>query len=362
MRKLMFYINTIHHGGAERVMTLLTGALAERGYDCTLITSFPDEQWEYPLSSKVRRINLEEKEIDDGFLKKNFRRTKRLRELCAKEKPDYLISFMPQPILRSLMATIGTPVRNIISIRNDPSLYWKNKIENVLATLLLKRTDWAVFQTPNARDYYRDTDLYNKSSVILNPVDLPFYKIEPNHEAKTVVSCGRLVEQKNYALLIEAFEKISSKFPDWKLLIYGVGPLELKLLTLINSLDMHDKIFLMGASDNIPKVLSESSIFVLSSDYEGLPNALMEALASGVPSISTMCPCGGPEYLINTGENGLLIPVGNREKLCGALELLIENEEKRVLISKNAKLMAKEYELNSIISKWERIFAELEAG
>lgn len=357
--KLMFYINTIHHGGAERVMTELAGALAERGHECILVTSFADPEWEYPLSEKVIRLNLEEPEIEDGFLKKNIRRTKRLRDLCKNKKPDVLISFMPQPILRALTATIGLKTKNIISIRNDPSLYWSDGILKYLSKMLLRRADAAVFQTTSARDYYKGTRLYYNSRVIFNPVDERFFDVTYDPSSTRVVACGRLDVQKNYPLLIKAFSLVSSKFPQWKLSIFGKGELQEELFNEINHLSMQESISLEGLSSDIPSVLSNAGVYVLSSDYEGLPNALMEAMAAGVPSISTDCPCGGPSALIHTGSNGILVPIQDETSLAEALEKVMSDTFLRQRLSSAAKKSAEAYKKQTIIDEWELLIHKL---
>ena len=357
-KKICFYISTIKGGGAARVMVLIAEGLARRGYQCILVTSFRDSNWEYPLSNQVRRLILDKEGESENRVLQNLRRIGRLRRICKNEKPNCLITFLPIPILRSLMATIGLNVKNIISIRNDPALYWRKSLERALSSLLLRRVYWAVFQTEAARNHYAGKELHTKSQVIANPIKNIFYATEYNPNSKKVVACGRLDKQKNYPMMIDAFAEVVKEYPEWTLEIYGEGPLEEDIKNRIQNLNCSN-IHLMGQNDNIPRVLSDAGIFLLTSNVEGMPNALMEAMAAGVPCISTDCPCGGPKQLISDKENGFLIPVNGKDELCKVLIDLMNNKDKRIRISQKASLSASSYKEDAIIEKWEQLLSSL---
>lgn len=324
MKKIMFYINAIHDGGAERVMVNLAKYFSDNDYDTILVTSFRDK-WEYPLASKVRRISLEDTEIQQSRIKRNVSRINKLRTLCKVEKPDILVSFMEEPNFRAILATIGLPVKTLVSVRNDPNKEYAGKIGLIVGKILLPMADGCVFQTAEAQQWF-PKKLQNKSKIIYNAVKEDFFKVERHVVKNTVVTCGRLEEQKNHRLLINAFELVLRKHPDTKLFIYGEGKLKGDLTELIINKGIENNVYLCGNSNNVPKILSEAEIFVLPSDYEGMPNALMEALASGVPCISTDCPCGGPKSLITDKINGRLISVNNEKQLVNTLNELLENK------------------------------------
>lgn len=351
-KKICFYISVINGGGAARVLILVAEGLARRGYQCTFITSFRDYKWEYPLSNNVRRVVLDKDEESGNYVLKNFRRIARLRHICKKEKPDYLITFISQPILRSLIATIGLEIRNIISIRNDPALYWRKPLEKILSALLLRRAYWTVFQTNTAREYFAGKKLYKRSQVIANPVTSVFYSVKYNPDSKTIVACGRLTEQKNYPLMINSFFEVSKDYPEWTLEIYGKGSLEEDIKKRIQDLGC-SSIIMKGHDDNVPRILSESAIFLMTSNFEGMPNALMEALAAGIPCISTDCPCGGPKTLISDRFNGYLIPVNGKKELCDALRKLMNSQEERIRLSQNASVNALQYKEDAVLDIWE---------
>lgn len=301
MQKLFFYINAIHEGGAERVMVNLAKQFANDGFDTTLITSFKDT-WEYPLDSRVNRLSLEDKEIAQPRLRRNLSRIKKLRRIVKREKPDAIISFMAEPNYRTLISCIGLPVKTIISVRNDPEKEYVGTIGRWLGRYLLPFADGCVFQTPDAQKWFPKR-LQKKSHIIYNAVKEDFYHIEWTPIHGKVVTCGRLEKQKNHEFLINAFAKTVNDHPDAHLEIYGNGSLKEALQNQIMKMHLQDKVTLCAATNDVCAVLREANVFVLSSDYEGMPNALMEAQAAGVPSISTNCPSGGPRMLIENDRN-----------------------------------------------------------
>ena len=322
MKKIMFYINAIHDGGAERVMVNLAKYFSENGYDATLVTSFRDT-WEYPLAATVRRLTLEEVEIKQSRIKRNFSRIKKLRDLCKSEKPDILISFMEEPNFRAILATRGLPVKTLVSVRNDPNKEYAGKIGQFVGKVLLPMADGCVFQTSDAQKWFPER-LQKKSRIIYNAVKEEFYQVERTPVRGEIVTCGRLTEQKNHKLLIDAFAEVQKIYPFATLKIYGEGVLREKLQNQIESLNLNEKVFLMGATNDVAKALQTADLFVLSSDYEGMPNALMEAMAAGVPCISTDCPCGGPRELFGEDASDKLVPCNDSAQLAKAICKVLE--------------------------------------
>lgn len=322
MGKILFYINAINGGGAERVMVNLAKYFSENEYETVLVTSFQDT-WEYPLGAKVRRLTLENEELKQSRIKRNLSRIKKLRLICKQEKPDVLVSFMEEPNFRAILATRGLPVKTLVSVRNDPNKEYAGKLGWFVGKVLLPMADGCVFQTGDAQKWF-PRKLQNKSKIIYNAVKEEFYSVERKPIRGEIVTCGRLTEQKNHKLLINAFAKVQKAYPFAVLKIYGEGTLREELQDQINALNLNEKVFLMGATNNVAKALETADMFVLSSDYEGMPNALMEAMAAGVPCISTDCPCGGPRELFAEELSDKLVQCGNveelAEKICKALE------------------------------------------
>ena len=322
---LLFYINAIHDGGAERVIIEVAHGLSQMGYRSILVTSFVDENWEYPIPDGVERVSIEQRERRDSFVVRNIRRVYALRQLCKKYKPAVLVSFMDESNVRALIATMGLPVKNIISVRADPAQLYDGFCKSLLARYLLPRADGCVFQTENAMHWFPES-LQRKSQVILNPVKPAFFQMQRVHNPKHIVAIGRLDKFKNFGLLLDAFSQLAFKYPQEKLLIFGQGVLRDELQRKINALHLEGRAFLMGATDDVPGVLATARLFVLSSDSEGMPNALMEAMAVGVPVIATDCPSGGVRSLIEDGVNGLLVPMGDKERLADAMDKVLTDD------------------------------------
>ena len=353
--KIFFYINNIGYGGAERVMVNLSSVFAENNHDVSLITSFNVEK-EYEINSKIKRYSLENEEQSSNFLKRNFSRIKKLKALCKKEQPDVLVSFMGENNFRAILATRGLKTKTIVSVRNDPNKEYSTKLFKFLAKTLYKKADGVVFQTDDAKNWF-PKKVQKKSRVIMNQVAEKFFSVKKEKE-DYYVATGRLNQQKNYPMMIRAFARFVKDYPDEKLYIYGNGDLREELNELIKNLNVERNILLKGPSNDIPDVLKNAKGFLLSSNYEGIPNGLLEAMAVGVPCISTDCPCGGPKMIINHNENGLLIPVGDEDKLYEAL-CCLENEDLRKKISTNAKKSAESFKPDVIYENWEKYLKEV---
>ncbi len=349
-KTLLFYINAIHDGGAERVILQLAKHFANNGYKSVLVTSFVDDN-EYPVPENVLRITLEEKNDKKSFVSRNISRIVKLRRICKEVRPLGVISFMGEPNIRIILATIGLHLKRIVSIRNDPRKEYPGFIGKFLAYHLVAKADGGVFQTEEAKEWF-PLRFQNKSTVIMNDVDSIFFETDRIPGGKIVVNMGRLCDQKNQALLINAFAKAVEKHPDYCLRIYGIGPLKEQLEEQISSKKITDKIELMGLTNDAPNVLAHADIFVLSSNYEGMPNALLEALAIGVPSISTDCPCGGPKTIIKNKENGILIPVNDERALEESLCILMDNPIYANNLGNQAREDAKNYRPEIVFEKW----------
>ena len=348
--KILFYINTLGSGGAERVMSNLANSFVNLADDITLVNSFPLEN-EYTLDKRIEHLYLEEKKLEQNILKRNVSRTLKLRRLIKEKTPDIVISFMSEPNFRTIFATLGLNTKTLISVRNDPDREYPNFLFRILAKVLYRKANHIVFQTEDAKKWFPKS-IQKKSSIIYNQVDNKFFEIEkPRYEQrKGIYTAGRLVEQKNQKFLIKAFSSIKDK-TDENLYIYGEGVFKEKLERYIESLGLSDRVYLMGTSNTLEKDLKNAKIFVLSSDYEGCPNSLMEAMVLGIPSISTDCPCGGPKML---SENGgcYLVPCNDESELCHAmLELLTDNDLAREL-SERAIKTSWAFKSDKVFEKW----------
>lgn len=357
--KILFYINAIHDGGAERVMVNLAKYFSENGYDTLLVTSFRDT-WEYPVADSVKRLSLEEQEIKQSRLKRNLSRIFKLRKMCKEEKPDILVPFMEEPNFRAILATRGLPVKTLVSVRNDPNKEYAGKLGAFVGRTLLPMADGCVFQTKEAQEWFPKR-LQKKSRIIYNAVKEEFYHIERKPNRGEIVTCGRLTEQKNHAMLISAFAEVVEQYPYATLKIYGEGALRDALQGQIDAAGLSGKAFLMGSTNDVGKALQTADVFVLSSDYEGMPNALMEAMAAGVPCISTDCPCGGPRELLHNREE-ILVGVGNSKKIAQRIKNLLADQQQKDVEADYVKLCAENFAPKAVMKCWEDYINELNTG
>jgi glycosyltransferase involved in cell wall biosynthesis len=223
-----------------------------------------------------------------------------------------------------------------------------------------------VFQTPDAMSFF-NKKFQNKGKVILNPISEqyinPNWDINTNIERKKeIVTVGRITSQKNHLLLFEVFNEIQLKYPEYVLKLYGDiqdNDVYEKLKQYISDNKLENSIIFMGLKSNPGDYIKDASMFVLSSDYEGMPNALMEAMVLGVPSISTDCPCGGPKMVIENLKNGILVPVGDKKTMAEAMEYIITHEREADIMGNEAKKLIEQVEPDKICGQWMEYILEL---
>ena len=355
VNKIMFHLNSMGKGGAERVVSLLANEFAKRGNEVIVATEWFSEE-EYELASDVRRIHvgLSEKEEKASRIAKQWYRVKNLRKSLMEEKPDVLISFCVKANYRAMMASSGTGIPVIVSVRNDPKIDYVGTVKGLMNKLFMNRANGCVFQTEEAKEFF-DEVLQKKSTIICNPVNEKYLQAKRQTPEKKIVCVGRLVAQKNQMLLVNAFEKILEKYPDYHLYFYGDGSDDNRkeeLLQYVNAGSLKESIHFMGLSSTLEVDMADAAMFVLPSNYEGMPNALMEAMALGLPVISTDCPCGGSRYWIESGITGQLVPVKDVNSMAQAMEYYIQNPQEAEQIGAKAKERLSEATLDRIFKQW----------
>lgn len=363
MRKIAFHLNCLEQGGAERVVTNLANQFVEKGYQVIIATEWYGEN-EFQTDSRVKRVHVGLKDSDE---KKNriiqvMLRVKYLADFIKEEKPDILIPFARKALYRGLMAAYFMKIPVLISIRTDPIGHYEELSDKIQIPILFPRVDGCVFQTEGQRDFFAPR-LQKNSRIILNPINHKYIGVpEPKRRTKTVVQSGRLVDFKNQPMLIQAFVEVHKKHPDYDLKIYGGdsfdGTKEI-LEDLIEKNKAEDYIHLMGASDSLEKDLVDAALYAFTSDWEGLPNALMEAMALGLPIVATDCPCGGPRTIMTDKVDGLLIPIKDQKALEDGINYLIENPEIAEKYGKNARKIAERANGEAIFEQWREYIEEL---
>ena len=342
-------------GGAERQILMLSNHLAEKDHEVHLVI-LNEFNTRYAINDKVIRHDLSQKE--KGRLR-IIKRWKLLYEELKQIRPDATVNYNFQSVYFEAIMPKKICGKIVYSERGDPYDKEYSGLLGILRSLSFKRTDGFVFQSEGARDYF-DVEIRKRSVVIHNPVSVPIEKYPiPNNREKKIVTVGRLHPQKNQKLLIESFVEVHKVLPDYILEIYGDGKLHDELELLIYKLKINDVAKIYPSRKDIWDCIYNASLFVLTSDYEGMPNVLMEAMSLGVPCISTDCRPGGARTLIEDGMNGYIVPLRDKTALAEKMIYLLNNRDKSERIARKAMLIAKSHTPHVIFSQWESFLEKI---
>lgn len=357
-KKIAFLINSLGKGGAERVVVNLAEHFSKTGYEILLVTSrrLPEE---YAVTFPARRRLLEEEIAGAPFgrIGKAPARIWGLQRIWKEERPDMIVSFIGKLNLYAMLSTRGRKIPVVLSVRSDPAREYPSGFQKRLAEMLFRRAAGVIFQTEDAKRFFSEK-IQERAAVLPNALDNSFMngRYEGPRDDE-IVMVGRLDANKNHQLLLRAFARVEKAYPDMKVVIYGGGlpgsDTEPALRRLSEELGIGGKVSFMGRQTNIRERIERARIFVLASDYEGMPNALLEAMATGLAVISTDCPCGGPRSVIRDGENGILIPVGDEAALEQALRRILENPALEEKLGREAAALARELSPERVCRRWQ---------
>ncbi len=239
----------------------------------------------------------------------------------------------------------------IISDRNDPTQRPKNRIKQLIRNLAFKQADVLVLQTEDVLRYYQKH--INRTGVVIpNPINGDLPNRFTGQRKKVIVTASRLNKQKNLPMLIRAFAKLSAEYPEYTLEIFGRGEDEESLRELVSQMELDTKVVFRGFSKDLYHDILDCAMYICPSNYEGISNSLIEALGLGLPTISTDCPVGGSRMLIDNGENGILIPVGDQEALYQKMKQLIDQPALAERLSANAVNVRERFEVDHIAQMW----------
>jgi len=355
--KLVLVISSLGGGGAERVMTMLANAWAERGNEVTLITLASDRMDRYPLDPAVHRIALDVAGNSAHVLAAighNIVRIRALRRAIAASRPDAVISFIAESNVRVLIAAAGLRVPVIISERTALNGHHMRGVWRTLRRWSYPRATAIVAQTRRCAAEL-EALARRQVDVIANPVSV---ESRPDDAAAcertgghTLLAVGRLSPEKGFDLLIEAFAQAAPRHPDWNLVILGEGPLRAGLERKIAERDLGARIAMPGFDAHVRRAMRRADLFVLSSRYEGFPNALLEAMTEGVACVSFDCDAG-PRELIDHRRNGWLVPAGDVHALADALDTLMGDADLRAQLGRRARDVSSTYSLATILDQW----------
>ncbi|RKM59625.1 glycosyltransferase family 4 protein [Butyrivibrio sp. XB500-5] len=362
-KHIAMYIGSLQKGGAERVMANLADYFFEQGYKVTLVTTYlaaneyevKHAAWKsVPAGAPSAELvaDLDEnpvwvdpnggekggiQRIFSALLKdeqeksriKNFRkRSEKLVKIWKDLRPDMILSFMGKNNIMALSTATKEEIKVVVSVRADPSMEYSSTSMKAAMLTNFGKAAGVVVQSNGAKAKF-PAYIRKKCIILPNAIDPSF--IRPRYigeREKKIVMVARLNENKNQAMVMEAFkEATKDKFKDYKLVLYGDGPDRAKQQRLAASLGIDSRVEFAGNVKHVAEHIEKAYIFILASNHEGMPNSLIEAMSLGLACISTDCPCGGPKDLINDGENGLLVPVGDKDAMAQAIRKLLEDKE-----------------------------------
>ena len=326
---ILFVISDSDIGGASKMMKYLVNISSEMFNKVTLIETMADNR-RNGISPKVTCFPLNIRY--NGYFYFRLKIIFKIRKLLMQEMPSIMLTFVSHECMLSKIASVGLDCIVCSAEREDPYSYkfpW-----NIIYKIIYRKSDYSFFQLPKAREYYfsKTTD-YSRTFIIPNVfVNNNEKGIYTGMRAKTIVAAGRFVPDKKFDTLINAFSIIHSKYQEYRLIIYGDGVCLKDYINLVNKLNLTGFVDFPGKVDSIIDAFYKEGIFVLSSQFEGIPNTMIEALSIGIPCVATDCSPGGPRYLSDNGKNALLVKVGDVKALSNAIEQFIINPQ-----------MAKEY-------------------
>lgn len=342
--KVIFVIVSMAGGGAERVISILANRFVKKGIEVSIVMTAGNTVV-YELDPKVEVFCAGE--ITEGNMLKRLRRVKNMRDLFKKSRESIIIPFGPGTSFFAVLADLFLKHPFIISERNDPAACPHPKLRN----FVYRRADRIVYQTKDAMQCFPQI-LQKKGSVIPNPLKDGLPEVFDGERERTIVAVGRLEEQKNYKLLLGAFAKFCQKNSSYILHIYGEGSLEGCLKSRAQELGIASNVVWEGFREDVFSQIRKAGIYVNCSDYEGISNAMLEAMALGLPVVATDCPIGGAAMCIRNGENGFLVPCGDEEALTDILFKLVENQELASIIGKEAEKVRENFAEETICDLW----------
>jgi len=361
MKHIVFAIGSLFGGGAERVVSVWASALAEKGYRVSVLVYSRMEN-EYSISDKVNVYPIADSQEACNAMS-TLKRVCAFRKILKQLKPNMIISFLPIMQIYMRIASFGLGIPRVETIRNNP---WRVELLKTKFSKMwlgcFKSCKALIVQSEDQKEFF-DNATQRKATIIPNPIDNAYVqnkKVNYDSNSHKIVAAGRLSEQKNYKMMIDAVSEVSKKYTDVTLDIYGVGELEQSLNDYIRELGIENVVKLKGRSSELYNVYKGVDLYLMTSDYEGMPNALAEAMAIGLPCISTDCKTG-PRDLIDDGKNGYLVPCGDIKALAQKIELVfsMSEDENRTLgqqaRKKIVEFCGEENSLNKLTSLIDKI-------
>lgn len=367
-RKILLVLPSLTGGGAERVAVLLTHGWLSRGHHVSVVTVYGRDHDFFELPRRVERVALDLGRIRSSWVQKitgNWQRIRALRKAIRQTRPDVVISFIHQTNVLTLLASRGLGIPVVVTEHIDPArerLPWRWE----LLRRLFYRGAFQLVSVSEAIDAKFAWLPPQRRSVIYNPISLAEIRAQQSEPMNlpwphTLIAVGRLMPQKGFDLLLPAFAALAAEFPDWGLVILGEGSERPHLEAVVEDLNLRGRVRLPGLLHQPYAALKQADLFVLSSRHEGFGNALVEAMACGLPVISTDCWAISPG-IVQDGVDGLLVPAEDVPALTAALRTLMSDPARRQQLGQAAAETAKRYDLESIMRCWQPLLESLGPG
>lgn len=353
MKDITIVTIALGNDGAERVLCELTKEWIRTGHKVTIIQTDSGRygcKYDIPKDTVIIDLAKIFKNKYISALLDVYMITKYLN----KNPNTVAISFLSATSLMLAIASLFCKNKIIMSERNNPSMVPQGKLQQYLRNIAFLFADRCVFQTEESKKYFCNK-IQKKGSIIVNPIGLDIPKPFEGIRKKKIVTACRLHPQKNLKMMIDAFYILSKEFPEYTLYIYGQGILKNELINYTKKLGLEDKVFLPGYKQDVLPELMDASIYVSSSDYEGISNSMLEAMALGLPIVVTDCPVGGARMIVKDGVNGILIPVGDTQALYNGMKEILTNPTLSIKLSQNAIKIREKLDITKIIKQWNEI-------
>lgn len=343
-------IPSLECGGAERSASLLANYLMEKGgYNVFFFTLSKGESF-YSLNPKIEIFSIDDNIKNLNKALKNIERVNMIKKLNRNFEIDLIVGYTSLSAILASAACLSSNTKCIVCERSNPENTVLN--QKILRYFLYRKTDGAVFQSEYAQKYLNS--LVRNSIIVPNFIEtskLPSV-IPLQNRLKKIVSVGRLVDVKNHKMLISAFEIVSKDIPDYYVEIYGEGPLYNELNSYILEKNMQNKVFLKGKTDDVFENIKDASLFVFTSNYEGFPNALLEAVSLGLPSITTDCPAFAPRQIIEEFEFGGIVARNNDQELAEEIKKSINKKINENELLMKTESIRRNYDIEFLLDKW----------
>lgn len=348
--KIVFVIVSLAGGGAERVVSILANQLVKK-MDVTIMMTAGNTV-AYPLDKRIHLLCIGG--TSGGSMRLRLKRIQKMRDYFKANRDAVIISFGPGTSFFAVTASLFLKHKMLISERNDPAICPHKKLRNIVYA----RADRLIFQTQDAKDCF-PCGIRKKGVIIPNPVSAELPPVYKGERKKAIAAVGRLEPQKNHKMLLQAFAIFHGKFPDYSLHLFGEGSLKEELELLAEQLKIKESVIFEGFASNVPERIREMEMYALSSDYEGISNSLLEAMAVGLPCISTDCPIGGSRLCIHSNQNGILTSIGDATAFAHAMERIAADKEFAQKLSRNAQKIRENYSEENISGQWMDIIKDV---